>query len=127
MSERPELTGEYVGGSGDLSFGKYLFLGNVYRIFSFISFFSIWITTALLMINYKEKQSNAIVYWLILSIPLIYFFITYFYQYVIGNILTSYLEIDPTTVSIMLIAFLALSKPIGGLVFGIAFWKISKL
>ena len=27
----------------------------------------------------------------------------------------------------MLIAFLALSKPIGGLVFGIAFWKISRL
>jgi hypothetical protein len=127
VSERPELTGEYVGGSGDLSFGKYLFLGNIYRIFSFISFFSIWITTALLMINYREKQSNAIVYWIILSIPFVYFLITYFYQYVLGNILTSYLEIDPITVSIMLIAFLALSKPIGGLVFGVAFWKISRL
>ena len=127
VSERPELTGEYVGGSGDLSFGKHLFLSNVYRIFSFISFFSIWITTAVLMINYREKQKNAIVYWIILSIPFIYFLITYFYQYVLGNILTSYLEIDPITVSIMLIAFLALSKPIGGLVFGIAFWKISRI
>jgi hypothetical protein len=127
VSERPKLTGEYVGGSGDLSFGKYLFLGNVYRIFSFISFFSIWITTAILMINYKEKQSNAIVYWIILSIPFVYFLITYFYQYTLGNIFTSYLEIDPITVSIMLVAFLALSKPIGGLLFGIAFWKISRL
>jgi hypothetical protein len=127
VNERPELTGEYVGGSGDLSFGKYLFLGNIYRIFSFISFFSIWITTAILMINYREKQSNVIVYWIILSIPFVYFLITYFYQYVLGNILTSYLEIDPITVSIMLIAFLALSKPIGGLVFGIAFWKISRI
>jgi hypothetical protein len=127
VSERPELTGEYVGGSGDLSFGKHLFLSNVYRIFSFISFFSIWITTAVLMINYREKQNNAIVYWIILSIPFIYFLITYFYQYILGNILTSYLEIDPITVSIMLIAFLALSKPIGGLVFGIAFWKISRI
>jgi hypothetical protein len=27
----------------------------------------------------------------------------------------------------MLIAFLALSKPIGGLVFGVAFWKISRI
>ena len=79
------------------------------------------------MINYREKQNNDIVYWIILSIPFIYFLITYFYQYVLGNILTSYLEIDPITVSIMLIAFLALSKPIGGLVFGIAFWKISRL
>lgn len=127
MSERPELTGEYVGGSGDVSFGKHLFLGNVYRIFSFISFFSIWITTTVLMINYREKQSNAIVYWILLSIPLIYFLITYFYQYILGNILISYLEIDPITVSIMLIAFLSLSKPIGGLVFGVAFWKISRI
>ena len=127
VSERPELTGEYVGGSGDISFGKHLFLGNVYRIFTFISFFSIWITTAILMINYREKPSNAIVYWIILSIPFVYFLITYFYNYLIGNILTSYLEIDPITVSIMLIAFLALSKPIGGLVFGIAFWKISRI
>ncbi|HEU5172611.1 MAG TPA: hypothetical protein VFT83_03700 [Nitrososphaeraceae archaeon] len=127
MSERPELTGEYVGGSGDVSFGKHLFLGNVYRIFSFISFFSIWITTTVLMINYREKQSNAIVYWILLSIPLIYFLITYFYQYILGNILISYLEIDPISVSIMLIAFLALSKPIGGLVFGVAFWKISRI
>ncbi|HJU58161.1 MAG TPA: hypothetical protein VJ583_00290, partial [Nitrososphaeraceae archaeon] len=127
VSERPELTGEYVGGSGDISFGKHLFLGNVYKIFTFVSFFSIWITTAILMIKYREKQSNAIVYWIILSIPFVYFLITYFYNYVLGNILTSYLEIDPITVSIMLIAFLALSKPIGGLVFGIAFWKISRI
>ncbi len=127
VSERPDLTGEYVGPSGDVSFNKHLFLGNVYRIFSFISFFSIWITTALLMINYRKKPSNAIVYWIILSIPLVYFLITYFYQYILGNILISYLEIDPITVSIILGAFLALSKPIGGLVFGVAFWKISRI
>ncbi|HEX6293535.1 MAG TPA: hypothetical protein VFZ46_00140 [Nitrososphaeraceae archaeon] len=127
VSERPDLTGEYVGGSGDISFGKHLFLGNIYRIFSFISFFSIWITTTALMINYREKQSSAIVYWIILSIPFIYFLITYFYQYILGNMLISYLQIDPITVSIMLIAFLALSKPIGGLVFGVAFWKIARI
>jgi hypothetical protein len=52
VNERPELTGEYVGGSGDVSFGKHLFLGNVYRIFSFISFFSIWITTTVVILYY---------------------------------------------------------------------------
>ncbi|MFB5600268.1 MAG: hypothetical protein ACE5SW_08595 [Nitrososphaeraceae archaeon] len=127
VSERPELAGEYVGGSGDVSFGKHIFLGNVYKIFSFISFFSIWITTAVLIINYREKQRNALVYWIILSIPFVYFLITYFYQYILGNIMISYLEIDPITVSIILLAFLASSKPIGGLVFGIAFWKISRI
>ena len=62
-----------------------------------------------------------------MSIPLAYFIITYFYQFILGNILTSYLEVDPVTVSIILGTFLSLSKPIGGLVFGVAFWKISKI
>ena len=79
------------------------------------------------MNNYREKPTRTIVYWILLSIPLVYFLITYFYQYILGNILISYLEIDPITVSIILGAFLALSKPIGGLVFGIAFWKISRI
>jgi hypothetical protein len=52
---------------------------------------------------------------------------TYFYQFILAKILTSYLAIDPITVSIILGAFLSLSKPIGGLVFGVAFWKISKI
>ena len=41
--------------------------------------------------------------------------------------LSSYLTIDPITVSIILTAFLSLSKPIGGLTFAVAFWKISKI
>ena len=127
VNERPYRIGEFVGSSGDLSGGKHQFLDNVYRISSFLSFFSIWITTAILMNNYREKPTSAIVYWILLSIPLVYFLVTYFYQYILGNILISYLAIDPITVSIILGAFLALSKPIGGLVFGVAFWKISRI
>jgi hypothetical protein len=126
VSDRPSHAGEYVGGAGDLSGGKYLFFDNIYRISSFMSYFSIWITTAILMNNYREKLANSIIYWIILSIPLVYFLITYFYQYILSNLLISYLEIDPITFSILIGAFLALSKPIGGLVFGVAFWKISK-
>jgi hypothetical protein len=51
--------------------------------------------------------------------------ITFFYQFIFSNILVSYLEIDPITVSIVLGAFLTLSKPIGGVFFAVAFWKIS--
>ena len=127
VSELPNPTGEYVGASGFFSSDRYSLLENAYRIFSFMSFFSIWITTTILLINYRKKPSNATVYWIILSVPFVYFLITYFYQYIFGNILISYLEIDPITVSIILGAFLALSKPIGGLVFGVAFWKISRI
>jgi hypothetical protein len=126
VSDRPYHAGEYVGSSGDVSGSRHQLLDDTYRISSFISFFSIWITTALLMNYYREKLINAIVYWIILSIPLVYFVISYFYQFILGNMLISYLAVDPITVSIVLGAFLSLSKPIGGLVFGVAFWNISK-
>ncbi|MGB6674562.1 MAG: hypothetical protein WBE34_19200 [Candidatus Nitrosopolaris sp.] len=85
VSDRPSHAGEYVGGAGDISGGKYLFFDNIYRISSFMSYFSIWITTAILMNNYREKLANSIIYWIILSIPLVYFLITYFYQYILSN------------------------------------------
>ncbi len=125
--DRPDITREFVGGMADISVGKYVFLQNIYTISSIVSFFSIWITTALLMTHYREKLINAIIYWIILSIPLAYFFVNYFYQLIFANILISYLTIDPVSVSVALTAFLSLSKPIGGLTFAVAFWKISKI
>jgi hypothetical protein len=65
-------------------------------------------------------------YWSILSLPVIYFLITYFSQLIFNNILTSYLALDPIPASIVLTIFLSLSKPIGGFIFGIVFWRISK-
>jgi hypothetical protein len=84
-------------------------------------------TTAILMNYYREKLINSLVYWILLSIPLVYFLIAYFYQFFIGNLLISYAQVDPVTVSIILGGFLSLSKPIGGLIFGAAFWNISKI
>jgi hypothetical protein len=37
---------------------------TIYRVSSFVSFFSIWVTTAILMNRYREKLVNAIVYWI---------------------------------------------------------------
>jgi hypothetical protein len=127
VNDHPDLIGEYVGSSGDLTGGRYRLLDNIYRVSSFMSFFSIWVTTAILMNYYRERLINAIVYWVILSVPLVYFVITYFYQYILGNILNSSLAIDPVSVSIILGAFLALSKPIGGFLFGLVFWNISRI
>jgi hypothetical protein len=125
MSDRPTYTAQYVGGSADVSGGQHLFLQYTYIISNFISYVSIWATTVLLMNNYREKLANAIIYWIIFCLPHVYFLITFFYQFIFSNILISYLEIDPITVSIVLGAFLSLSKPIGGVFFAVAFWKIS--
>lgn len=126
IGNRPDRVGEYVGSSGDISGGSHTLLDTIYRISSFVSFFGIWITTVILMKSYREKQVNHIFFWIILSIPLVYFVITYTYQFLLGQLLISYVQIDPITVSIIISAFLSLSKPLGGLLFGIAFWNISK-
>jgi hypothetical protein len=126
INDRPDKVRELVGGSMDLFVGKYVFLNNIYITSSILSFVSIWITTALLMNYYRDKLIiNAIAYWFILSIPLFYFLSNYLYKFILTNILASYLTTDPITVSIILTVFLTLSKPIGGLTFAVAFWKIS--
>jgi hypothetical protein len=127
ISDAQYRVGEFVGGSGDVSGGRHPLLENIYKISSFISFFSIWMTTAILMSSYREKLIGSVKYWIILVLPLLYFLITYFYQFFLSNILTSYFQNDPVTVSIMVSAFLSLSKPIGGLIFAAAFWNMSRV
>jgi hypothetical protein len=126
INDRPDHIGEFIGSSGDISGGRHAYLDLIYRTSSFIAFFSIWLTTVILMNSYREKLFNPVLFWVILLIPLVYFLITFFYQFTLGRLLFSYLQIDPISVSIILSAFLSLSKPIGGLVFGIAFWTLSR-
>ena len=126
VTDRPDQIGVYVGGGGDISGSRYLIWDIIYRISSLTSFIGIWLTTAILMASYREKILHAITYWIIMLIPLVYFIITYFYQPILGSTLGPFLESDPVTFSIILVAVLSLSKPIGGLIFGIAFWNTAK-
>jgi hypothetical protein len=126
INDRPDEIRRFVGGSMDISVGRYHLLYNVYTVSSILSFVSIWITTALVMKNYKDKLIHALTYWAILFLPLIYYSISFSYRFIFGNFLTDYLTIDPLTVSIVLTAFLSLSRPVGGLTFGVVFWRISK-
>jgi hypothetical protein len=126
INDRPNPVGKFVGGGGDISGYRYEVFGNIYSASSLISFFSIWVTTAILMNNYREKLSSSLKYWVILSIPLVYFLITFFYQFILARILISYLEIDPVTVSIVLSAFLTLNKPIGGAALWLCILEYSK-
>jgi hypothetical protein len=79
------------------------------------------------MNSYKERLINVVIYWILLSVPLVYFLINYLFQFILLQILGPYLTTNPTTFSIIGTAFLSLSLPIGGLTFAIAFWKISRL
>ena len=66
VSDRPSHAGEYIGSSGDITGGKYVLLENTYRISSFMAFFSIWITSTLLMNYYRERLINDIINWIML-------------------------------------------------------------
>lgn len=126
VNDRPDKIGVYVGGGGNISGGKYVLADTIYRISTFTSFIGIWLTTAILMTNYREKLFHVITYWIIMLIPLAYFIITYFYQFILGSVFSPFLQSDPVTFSIILVALLSLSKPIGGMVFGIAFWNTAR-
>jgi hypothetical protein len=126
INDRPDEIRRFVGGSMNISSGRHILLHNFYIVSSILSFVSIWVTTALLMKNYKDNLIHAVAYWGLLSLPLIYYSINYFYRFIFGSVLVDYLTIDPLTVSIVLTAFLSFSRPIGGLMFGVVFWRISK-
>jgi hypothetical protein len=126
INDRPDEIRRFVGGSMNISSGRHILLQNFYIVSSILSFVSIWVTTALLMKNYKDNLIHAVAYWGLLSLPLIYYSINYFYRFIFGSVLVDYLTIDPLTVSIVLTAFLSFSRPIGGLLFGVVFWRISK-
>lgn len=128
LSYMPDKIGAYYGTAGDTTGGMYLPLTDIYYKSTFISFISMWITAAVLMNYYRKKVMNVILYGLILSIPLIFFIVTY--EPILKGlliVLNSYLQIDPVTVSLILQGFLTFSKPIGGILFGLVFWKVSKI
>ena len=126
INERPMEIREFVGGSIDISVGRYSTLDTIYKLSSIMSFVSLWITTVILLNRYKNNLLHTLVYIIIISVPLIYFLISYSYEFIFGKLLISSLMIDPITISIILTVLLSLSKPIGGLTFGLAFWRTAK-
>lgn len=87
-----------------------------------LSFLFTWIATALLLYSYLNK-TNRLVYWVAMAVPVLYFFslvqpfvLNLFYE----NIHNS------TYAGIVYTLFLYSVKPIGGILFGVAFWRMSK-
>ena len=114
VNERPYEIREFVGGSIDISVGRYLLLDTIYKISSIMSFGSLWITTVILLNRYKNNLLHTLIYVTIISLPLIYYLISSFYELIFGKLFLSFLMTDPITISVILTLFLTLSKPIGG-------------
>lgn len=90
---------------------------------SIISFIATWFATTLLLRHYSTKLGKA-KYWIIISIPLVYFLSQF--QPLLLDMFSTYRQANPITFSIAYTLVFAVSKPIGGILFGIAFWIIAR-
>lgn len=125
INDRPNYIREYVGGVIDISISKYLILDNIYKLSSIFSFIFMWLSSLLLVNNYKVNPLRTMALWTIITLPLIYFIIVQFN--LIFNPLLYSLDFDPISLLIIVIILNSLSQPIGGLTFAILFWNISRL
>jgi MFS family permease len=90
---------------------------------SIVAFATLWLSTAMLL-SHKAPMLGKLKFWLVIGSPLVLFlaqFASFF-----GQFLDPLIEADPVTFSIWITLIFTLSKPIGGLLFGAAFYTIAK-
>jgi hypothetical protein len=98
-------------------------LNQAYLISSIASFIMIWTATVFLL-HHHSKKIGKITYWIIVTIPLAYFLSQFVSLFI--RTLDPLIEISPVSVSILLVLVFWLSKPAGGILFGVAFWRMTK-
>ena len=101
------------------------FFNNIFPILSILSFVFSWIASSIMLKEYSNKVGGTIKYWIIVSIPLI-FYISQFFVQLNSQIIFQLTSSNITSFSITLTIIFIFSKLIGGLLFGIPFWIIAK-
>ncbi|MGH9975542.1 MAG: hypothetical protein ACRD8Z_06860 [Nitrososphaeraceae archaeon] len=95
----------------------------VYTITAAIAFVLLWIGTVFLLQGYKKKLGRW-KYWILMLIPLLYFLSQF--QPVVLNFLLSYVSNDPMVFNFVYIIMVHASRPIGGVLFGLAFILVAR-
>jgi hypothetical protein len=98
-------------------------LNQIYFISYVVMFILTWVATVLLLRHYTQKLGR-IKYWILVSLPLIYFVIQF--PPLILQLFSPLLLSMPTLFSILVTLTFALSKPVGGILFGIAFFTLAR-
>ena len=98
-------------------------VNSAYFIISLLAFISTWFATVLLLKHYSNKIGK-VKYWILVSIPLAYF-LTQF-QTILIFFFTPLRLTDPILFGITYTLVFSASKPIGGILFGISFWIVSR-
>ena len=95
----------------------------IYTISSAIAFVLLWVGTIFLLQGYRKKLGKW-KYWILMSIPLLYFLSQF--QPVVLNFLLSYVSDDPMLFNFVYIVMVDASRPIGGVLFGLAFILVAR-
>ena len=126
LVDRPEKIRQFFGGSVDLSGGKHETLILIHKLSSFFSFISIWSTTAVFIYSFRDPLKVQKIPIIILAFAIFYFFISYFLESFFSFFIFPFILYEPVLVSIILVMLMIFNKPLGGIIFGLAFFKISK-
>jgi hypothetical protein len=88
-----------------------------------LSFFVIWIGTVF-MLHHHSKRIGKVKYWIMVSIPLIYFLGQF--QSVFLNVLDEFSITQPFLFGFVFTIVFNSTNTVGGVLFGIAFWTMAK-
>jgi hypothetical protein len=98
-------------------------LNSTYLVSSVVSFTMMWFATVMLTRQYIPSL-KAVRYWVVVSLILIYFLSQF--EYLFMEVFTTFRGEDPILFGIVYTLFFSITKPIGGVLFGVAFWSASR-
>jgi hypothetical protein len=98
-------------------------INSFYIIFSIASFIMTWVATAVLLRHYSVKLGK-VRYWTVVSLLLLYFLFQFVAFILNANVL--FHSGNSIFYSILITLIFTLSKPVGGILFGVAFWTMAK-
>jgi hypothetical protein len=96
---------------------------SIYVVTSILSFIFIWVATVLLL-RYYSKRLGTAKYWILVSAPLFYFLSQF--QVIFFDLFAPFRLSDPILFGIVSTLVFSMAKPIGGVLFGIAFWTVAR-
>jgi hypothetical protein len=125
LLDRPKIMMPYSAGSivSILPYTERAVLNSGFFVSSIVSFALLWSATAVLLHHYASKVGK-LRFWATIASPLILFlgqFASYF-----GAVLDPLLSLDPVSNTMFVTLVFTLSKPIGGILFGIAFFTLAR-
>lgn len=99
-------------------------LYSAYVASGIASFLSMWISTTLLLRHHARKLGK-VKFWIMVAVPLVYF-LTPFVPSFLSKLAAPFVSSDPIFAGILFNLIFAISKPAGGILFGVAFWTVAR-